>query len=85
MTHPMETGSRKDKESGELIPAHYIQAVIVSLNGEQVFNADWGTGVSKNPYLSIKIKGGAVGDNVALTWKDNLGESETAETKIKAK
>ena len=85
MTHPMETGSRKDKASGELIPAHYIQTVVVSLNGEQVFNADWCTGVSKNPYLSIKIKGGAAGDSVALTWKDNLGASETAETKIKAK
>ena len=56
MTHPMETGSRKDKASGELIPAHYIQTVVVSLNGEQVFNADWGTGVSKTPTFQLRSK-----------------------------
>ena len=66
--------------------AHYNPTIvnggiINSMNS----NADLGNGVSKNPYLSIKIKGGAAGDSVALTWKDNLGESETAETKIKAK
>ena len=85
MTHPMETGARKDKESGELIPAHYIQEVAVSLNGEVVMNANWGTGVSKNPYLSFKIKGGAADDTVALEWKDNLGETGSGETKIKQK
>ncbi len=85
MTHPMETGARKDKESGELIPAHYIQEITVTLNGETVMNANWGTGVSKNPYLSFKIKGGAAGDTVALEWKDNLGETGTGETQIKQK
>lgn len=85
MTHPMETGARKDKETGELVPAHYIQEVEVTLNGEQVINAYWGTGISKNPYLSFKIKGGAEGDTVALTWKDNLGETGTGETKVKQK
>ena len=85
MTHPMETGARKDKETGELVPAHYIQEVEVTLNGEPVMNAYWGTGVSKNPYLSFKIKGGAEGDTVALTWKDNLGETGNGETKVKQK
>ena len=85
MTHPMETGARKDKETGELIPAEYIQEVVVTHNDSVVLNAHWGTGISKNPYLSFKIKGGAEGDTVALTWKDNLGESGSGETKIKAK
>ncbi len=85
MTHPMETGARKDKETGELIPAHYIQEVSVTLNGETVMNANWGTGVSKNPYLSFMIKGGSEGDTVALEWKDNLGETGTGETQIKQK
>ena len=85
MTHPMETGSRKDKETGEVVPAHYIQEVVVTHNDSVVMNAYWGTGVSKNPYLSFKIKGGADGDVIALTWKDNLGESGSGETNIKAK
>ena len=85
MTHPMETGARKDKETGELVPAHYIQEVEVTLNGESVMKAYWGTGVSKNPYLSFKVKGGAEGDTVVLTWKDNLGETGSGETKVKQK
>ena len=85
MTHPMETGARKDKETGELIPAHFIQEIVVTLNGETVLNANWGTGISKNPYLSFKIKGGAEGDTVALQWKDNLGETGSGETQVKQK
>ena len=85
MTHPMETGARKDKESGELVPAHYIQEVEVTHNGNSALKAYWGTGISKNPYLSFKIKGGAEGDAIVLTWKDNLGETGTGETKVKQK
>ena len=85
MTHPMETGARKDKETGELVPAHYIQEVEVSRNSEPVMKAYWGTGISKNPYLSFKIKGGAEGDTITLTWKDNLGETGTGETQTKQK
>ena len=85
MTHPMETGARKDKDSGELIPEHFIQEVVVSHNDNVVMDAYWGTGVSKNPYISFKMKGGAEGDTITLTWKDNLGETGTGETEIKAK
>lgn len=85
MTHPMETGARKDKESGELVPAEYIQEVVVTHNDSTVLNANWGTGISKNPYLSFKIKGGVEGDTIALQWKDSLGRSGSGETKIKQK
>lgn len=85
MTHPMETGARKDKSSGELVPAEYIQEVIVKHNDSVVLNANWGTGISKNPYLSFKIKGGAADDTITLEWKDNLGASGSGQTKVKAK
>ena len=85
ITHPMETGARKDQDSGDLVPAHYIQEVDVSHNGASVMNAYWGTGISKNPYLSFKINGGAAGEKVTLVWKDNLGETGTGETEIKQK
>jgi sulfur-oxidizing protein SoxZ len=83
MTHPMETGARKDKSTGELIPAEYIQEVVVTHNDNVVLNANWGTGISKNPYLSFKIKGGAAGDTIKLEWKDNLGATGSGETQIK--
>jgi len=83
MNHPMETGQRKDAKTGELVPAHFIEEVICQHNGKQVMRAVWSGGVSKNPYLAFKFKGGAAGDKVQLSWKDNQGGSESAEAEIK--
>jgi sulfur-oxidizing protein SoxZ len=82
INHPMETGQRKDSKTGELIPAHYIQEVTCEHNGNNVLRALWGGGVSKNPYLSFKFKGGKAGDAVKVNWVDNKGESDSAEEKI---
>ena len=62
MKHSMETGLRKNKKTGELIPAHFIQEVTCKHNGKEVLAAAWGPSVSKNPYLSFKFEGGAKGD-----------------------
>lgn len=83
MSHPMETGLRKDKKTGKVIPAHFIQEVIAEYNGEKVLTAHWGGSVSKNPYLSFKFKGGKKGDSIKISWTDNKGESDSAEGKIK--
>ena len=83
MTHPMETGLRKDKKTGELVPAHFIQNVTAKHNGNEVLNAEWGGSVSKNPYLSFKFEGGAKGDDVEISWSDNKGGSDSATAKIK--
>lgn len=80
--HPMETGLRKDSKTGEKIPAHYIQEVVVEANGKVVMAADWNGSVSKNPYLSFSYKG-ASGDKVKLSWTDNKGESDSAEVAVK--
>ena len=83
ISHPMETGLRKDKKTGEMIPAHFIQEVVAEHNGKNVLTALWGGGVSKNPYLSFKVKGGAKGDAVKISWTDNKGKSESNEAKVK--
>jgi sulfur-oxidizing protein SoxZ len=83
MKHPMESGNRKDKKTGKMIPAHFIQEVKCTHNGNDVMTALWGGGVSKNPYLSFKFTGGKAGDNVGISWVDNKGESDSVETKIK--
>ena len=80
ITHPMETGLRKDGD--KVIPAHFIQEVKATVAGKTVFMANWGTGVSKNPYLSFKYKG-AKGDRLTLTWKDNLDNSDSIEAEVK--
>ncbi|MFC1773779.1 thiosulfate oxidation carrier complex protein SoxZ [Pseudomonadota bacterium] len=80
--HPMETGLRKDKKSGKLIPAHFIQEVVCEHNGTKVMTALWGAAVSKNPYLSFKFTGAKAGDNLKISWVDNKGESDSTETKV---
>lgn len=80
--HPMETGRRVDSETGETIPAHFIQTVIAEYEGEKVFTAYWGTGVSQDPFLSFKFKGGESSKVVKLSWFDNKGQSDSMEATI---
>jgi sulfur-oxidizing protein SoxZ len=82
MNHPMETGLRKDAKTGALVPAHHITNVTATLNGTQVLNAQWGGGISKNPYLAFKVKGGKKGDKVVVSWVDNTGDKNSAEASI---
>ncbi|MCU7960912.1 MAG: thiosulfate oxidation carrier complex protein SoxZ [gamma proteobacterium symbiont of Bathyaustriella thionipta] len=82
MTHPMETGMRKNKKTGKMYPAHFIQEVTVTSAGKTVMTAYWGGSVSKNPYLSFKYAG-KKGDAINLTWKDNTGASDSADSKVK--
>jgi sulfur-oxidizing protein SoxZ len=83
ISHPMETGSRKDSKTGEKIPAHFIEEVVATHNGNTVMTASWGAAISKNPYLSFSFKGGAPGDKVGISWVDNKGEKDADETAIK--
>ena len=82
ITHPMETGLRKDKKTGEKIPAHFIQEVTCTHKDDVVLTAHWGGSVSKNPYLSFKFKGGAKGDPITISFVDNKGGQGSGEAKI---
>ena len=48
--HPMETGLRKDPQTNEPVPIHFIKTVTATLNGTPVMQAQW----------SRAFKGGAV-------------------------
>ena len=83
ITHPMETGLRKNKKTGKKIPAHFIQEVVAKHNGAVAMTAQWGPAVSKNPYLSFQIDGGKAGDTIELSWVDNKGKSDSITAKVK--
>ena len=83
ITHPMETGMRKNKKTGNKIPAHYITEVKCEHGGKTVVNAQWGPAVSKNPYLSFAFSGAKKGDAVKLSWVDNKGKSDSVSAKVK--
>ena len=81
MTHPMETGQRKDAD-GKLVPMHFIQNITVKVNGKTVVEAETSQGVSRNPVFTFRIKGGAKGDKVEVSWVDNTGDSNNTEAAV---
>ncbi|MEG3641404.1 thiosulfate oxidation carrier complex protein SoxZ [Magnetococcus sp. PR-3] len=82
--HPMETGNRKNKKTGEKIPAHYIEDITAVYNGNEVFSAKWGAAVSRDPFLQFYLKVDKPGE-LKMTWKDNKGGVYTKTTKVKVK
>jgi sulfur-oxidizing protein SoxZ len=79
--HPMETGRRQD-DFGTVMPAHFIQLVTATLNGKTVLEAQWGTGISKNPYLTFRLRDARPGDRIVVSWVDNKGATGSGETLV---
>ncbi|WP_296908436.1 thiosulfate oxidation carrier complex protein SoxZ [Polaromonas sp.] len=81
MAHEMESGQRKDA-GGKIVPAWYIQEVTASHNGKPVLTAEWGPGVSKNPFLQFVVRGAKAGDKIGVSWKDNRGDTRSDEATV---
>jgi sulfur-oxidizing protein SoxZ len=81
MTHPMETGQRKDPD-GKLVPVHFIQSLTVKVNGKTVIDGQISQAISRNPVFSFRLRGGAKGDRIEVSWVDNQGESNKAEAAV---
>jgi len=72
ITHPMETGRRKDKKTGQPIPAHYIDLVEFFFNDQKVTTLHTGPAISKNPYFAVKMKASESG-TLVIRYRDNKG------------
>ena len=72
MTHPMTTA-----QSGQ--PLHFIQNITVKLNGRTVIESEISQAVSRNPVFSFRLKGGAKGDKIEVSWLDNKGDTNRIE------
>ncbi|MBF0448223.1 MAG: thiosulfate oxidation carrier complex protein SoxZ [Magnetococcales bacterium] len=81
LKHPMESGLRKNKETGEPIPAHFVESVKVTYAGKVVIDAVWSGSISKNPFFSFSLKANESGP-VVVTWKDNQAMEFTAEASL---
>lgn len=79
ITHPMETGLRTDKNTGNKIPPHFIQRVTLEHNGKIVATVNTGPGVSEDPLIGFRLKDAKQGDKLKVFWSDNMGESATLE------
>jgi sulfur-oxidizing protein SoxZ len=79
--HKMESGQRKDRKTGEIIPRMIINKFTAKFNGTQVFAADILPAVSANPFLEFKVKVMESGE-FEFTWTDDEGKTFTAKKKI---
>lgn len=76
--HPMETGLRKNKATGEVYPADFINEITATLNGAPVMVADWSGAVSQNPFLAFRVAAKA-GDKVEVSCTSNKGDAGKAD------
>jgi sulfur-oxidizing protein SoxZ len=80
ISHPMETGLRKDKK-GNKIPRKIINKVICTYNDRKVLESDWYPAISANPYLAFNLRASESG-TIAVTWIDDDGTKTTESAKI---
>ena len=78
--HVMESGQRKDG-AGNPIPRKILNKFTCTVNGKQVFAADFEPAISANPYIQFKFKAQESGP-VVLTWTDDDGSTITGEESI---
>ncbi|MCI4662029.1 MAG: thiosulfate oxidation carrier complex protein SoxZ [Neomegalonema sp.] len=81
ISHPMESGQRKDK-SGNPIPRKIINKFVASFNGQEVISADLAPAVSSNPYFQFEAKVPEAGEFL-FQWTDDDGSVYEAKKKIK--
>jgi sulfur-oxidizing protein SoxZ len=74
--HVMETGNRHDK-TGKPIPRDIINTFIAKFDGAQVFRAEFGPGISANPYLAFEMRVPGPG-TIEIAWVDDHGVAVTA-------
>ncbi|MCZ7656575.1 MAG: thiosulfate oxidation carrier complex protein SoxZ [Xanthobacteraceae bacterium] len=78
--HIMESGQRKDAK-GEPIPRKILNKFVCTVNGKEVFSADFEPAISANPYIQFKFRAMESGP-VVLTWTDDDGSKIVGEAKI---
>ena len=80
VSHIMESGQRKDN-AGNAIPRKILNKFSCTVNGKEVFAADFEPAISANPYIQFKFKAMESGP-VVLTWTDDDGSKIVGEEKI---
>ncbi len=80
VTHPMESGQRKDAD-GKVVPRLIVSGFDATFNGKPVMSIKLDPAVSANPYLSFFVRVDDSG-TLKLTWTDDNKQSWSSETRI---
>jgi len=82
--HPMDTGMRKDKKTGKIVPADYINEVKFFFNDKPFTTMQIWESVSTNPVFTIDFKVPGAG-TLKVVYKTNTGEVHETTKKVKPK
>ena len=80
ITHPMESGQRKDAD-GKLVSRLIVRAFDATYDGKPVMSMKLEPAISANPYMSFFVRVEESG-TLKLTWTDDNKQSWTAESKV---
>lgn len=73
VTHVMETGNRRDPD-GNPIPRNIINTFSAHFDDALVFKAEFGSGISANPFLAFHLKVSHPGE-LRVTWEADDGSA----------
>jgi len=80
ITHPMETGLRRD-EQGEFIPRKIINSFTCRYNGEIVFKTELHEAVAANPYIEFHVRALESG-TLDYVWEEDGGAVFTLQSAL---
>ena len=78
--HPMETGFRFDI-NGSAVTKNVIHTLTAYFEGQQVFKATLGSGISADPFLEFQVRTPQSGE-LLLQWQDDSGETGDAKARV---
>ncbi len=81
MSHKMETGLRKDKKTGKVIPRKIIYKFVCNYNGKEVLSVDLQPAIAANPYFAFYAKATESG-TFDFEWHEDGGNTITASGNI---
>ena len=82
MTKPRVTLDRVLSRAGiasRTTTKDWITAGRVKVNGKVVMEGEISQAVSRNPVFTFRVRGGAKGDKIEVSWLDNQGDTNKTE------
>ncbi|MEM9059183.1 MAG: thiosulfate oxidation carrier complex protein SoxZ [Pseudomonadota bacterium] len=83
INHPMESGHRSDRETGELVPRKIINRFTATFEGEPIMSIDMEPAISTNPFFEFDMRVPGPG-TLRFEWIDDDGTVYDIEKKIEA-
>ncbi len=71
VTHPMETGLRRD-DQGKIIPRKIVNTFVCRYSGAEVFRIDFHESIAANPYIEFYIDATTSG-LLEFIWEEDGG------------